>query len=98
MNTKQQLKDSVNDIVHEIESEDFDAYEWANEQLSVECVMRRPDGSFLGVEIAVTIGGPNIFVDTRENTVSGYWGGDQVERTYRDEGRLCQATEEMFNY
>ena len=32
----------------------------------------------IGVRIMVACGGPNIWVDTFEKTVHGYWGGDEA--------------------
>ena len=32
------------------------------------------DGNLRGVEIALTLGGPNIFVNTKTKEVKGYWG------------------------
>lgn len=35
-------------------------------------------GEFLGGAIAVTIGGPNVWVDTEDREVVGYWGGKKA--------------------
>ena len=35
------------------------------------------DLRYQSVEIAVALGGPNIYVDTSEGGVRGYWAGDQ---------------------
>jgi hypothetical protein len=37
-------------------------------------------GGFLGARIAITLGGPNAFIDTREGTLSVYWGSDYAVR------------------
>ena len=33
----------------------------------------------IGVRLAITLGGPNIYIDTREGYVKGYWGTDKEE-------------------
>ena len=38
------------------------------------------DGSSLyGADICVAFGGPNIYIETRDSCVRGYWGSDRVE-------------------
>ena len=37
------------------------------------------DGKVKSVELLVGYGGPNIYVDTSDNKVKGYWGGDYAE-------------------
>ena len=36
------------------------------------------DGSYLGVRLYVTLGGPNIWVDTRNGEIAGAWGTDRA--------------------
>ena len=34
------------------------------------------DLSYLGVEIAIALGGPSVYINTRDNRLEAYWGGD----------------------
>ena len=59
----------------------LDGAEWLNQRLDVEFVVQR-DGTYLGARIAYTLGGPNIWIDTRTRTVSGFWGTDRASVSY----------------
>lgn len=48
-----------------------------------------------GARIMVAGGGPNIYIDTSENTVEGYWGSTKVVRCYTDEIGLDDEIEYM---
>lgn len=37
------------------------------------------NGDIFGVKICVAFGGPNIYIDTNEKAVCGYWGYDVVK-------------------
>lgn len=37
------------------------------------------NGKWRGAKITLTLGGPNIFFDTRDGWVKGYWGADFAE-------------------
>lgn len=37
------------------------------------------DGKYRGTRVAITLGGPNIYLDTRDGIVKGYWGGDKAQ-------------------
>ena len=54
------------------------------------------DGTYYGAEIMVTFGGPNIYVETRDNTVRGYWGGDKAQWGFLDNIGLDDACEELY--
>ena len=55
-----------------------DLYSYFNDVLDIEYTISSR-GDFLGARIAVTLGGPNIYIDTREGEVKGYWGTDRAE-------------------
>ncbi len=42
------------------------------------------DHSFKGARLLVAGGGPNIWVNTQDGTVDGYWGTDKVHWHYAD--------------
>ena len=62
----------------ESNDEPYDLYSYFNDALDVEYTIDC-NGDFLGARIAVTLGGPNVFVDTRRGIVDGFWGCDHEE-------------------
>lgn len=57
------------------------------------------DLSYLGVEIAIALGGPTVYINTRDNRLEAYWGGDTayslLDSDVREE--LDMIFEEMFD-
>tara|TARA_R100000808_G_scaffold20911_1_gene45230 strand:- start:248 stop:565 length:318 start_codon:yes stop_codon:yes gene_type:complete len=51
---------------------------------------------YLGAEIMVAGGGPNIWVNTYTKQVEGYWGGDKVLEPFIDNLGLDDYCEEMY--
>ena len=58
--------------------EAYDLYTYFADALDIEYTISSR-GDFLGARIAVALGGPNIYIDTREGYVKGYWGTDREE-------------------
>ena len=38
------------------------------------------NGEYLGVRVYVTLGGPNVWIDTRRGEIGGAWGTDRADR------------------
>ena len=55
-----------------------DLYTYFQDVLDIEYTISSR-GDYLGARIAVALGGPNIYIDTREGYVKGYWGTDREE-------------------
>ena len=53
---------------------------------------------YLGAEIMVAGGGPNVSVNTYTKEVEGYWGGDKVLEPFIDNLGLDDYCEEMYGY
>ena len=53
---------------------------------------------YLGAEIMVAGGGPNIWVNTYTKEVEGYWGVDKVLEPFIDYVGLDDFCEEMYGY
>lgn len=49
---------------------------------------------FLGAEIAVALGGPSVYINTRDKRVEAYWGGEQG--SYPLDSDLCYELDELF--
>ena len=50
----------------------------------------------MGVRVMVACGGPNIWVDTCEKTVHGYWGGDEAIAYLTDD--CCEKIENSIGW
>ena len=55
-----------------------DLYSYFSDALDIEYTISSR-GDYLGARIAVALGGPNIYIDTREGEVKGYWGTDRAD-------------------
>ena len=71
-------------------------YDYLDDVLDIKYIVGH-DGTYYGAEILVTFGGPNIYVETRDNTVRGYWGGDKAQWGFLDEIGLDEACFELYH-
>lgn len=51
-------------------------------------------GELLGVRAYVTLGGPNVWIDTRDGEIAGAWGTDRASRWLPSE--ICEELNEVF--
>ena len=77
--------------------EDFtpSGWDYLDDVYDIEYIITR-DGEYRGAELMVAGGGPNIYVETRDRTVRGYWGGEQAQWGYVDNIGLDDACEELY--
>ena len=71
---------NIADVLEEIKDNDFydeDGNWYFDDIYNTDFIWRLGYG-LIGVRIMVACGGPNIWVDTFEKTVHGYWGGDEA--------------------
>jgi len=89
--------DQFNRWHEEGQPEDFQPHEWdyIEDMLDINYVVAR-DGEYLGAQILVGFGGPNIYIHTRSCTVKGYWGSDQAQWGYVDNIGLDDVCEELY--
>lgn len=89
--------DMFNRWHEEGQPEDFQPHAWdyIEDILDIQYVVAR-DGEYLGAQITITYGGPNIYIHTRSCTVKGYWGGDQAQWGYVDNIGLDDVCEELY--
>ena len=60
--------------------EAYDLYSYiADNALDLEYTVSAYGGEFLGARIYVTLGGPTVYVDTRDHCICGRWGTDWGE-------------------
>lgn len=75
--------------------EPLSASAWLDDILDIQYTVSR-DREFLGARVLVAFGGPNIWVDTRTDTVEGYWWGDEYTHSFRDNIGLHEACKELW--
>ena len=52
------------------------------------------DMNYIGTDIAVALGGPNVYINTRDKRVEAYWAGDTG--SYSLDSGLCYELDELF--
>lgn len=77
------------------EGEEPSGYAYICDALDIEHTISSAN-DHLGSRIAVVLGGPNIFINTRENRVEGYWGGTTSYARYVDRIGIDDAAEEVY--
>lgn len=109
MSDQNKLQEHVNTIANTL-SEGFDlssinedtgeyltAFDYLQDALDIEYIVASDRKTLLGARVLVAFGGPNIWVNTRTNTVEGYWRGESASATFTDSIGLDDALEELFN-
>ena len=73
-------------------------YDYFNDVLDVEYTISSR-GDYLGAHIWITLGGPNIWIDTRYNKIKGRWGTDSVDVWLPSEisNEIDSIFEEFYN-
>ena len=81
----------------DIENEgEFSAFDYLQDALDIEYIVNSKR-EFLGARVLVAFGGPNIWVNTRTNTVEGAWWEDRSSAIFTDALGLNDALEELYN-
>ena len=94
-NSTDQLRENCRYIVSDIERSEDAVAAILDDALSLEFTTDQ-NRNYMDSRILVTFGGPNIWINTRNDTVEGYWGRDHVEFRYTDEHGLYDACENLF--
>ena len=78
-----------------IETTPMSAYDYLNDVLNIEY---RVNGKaeYLSGEVLVAFGGPNIWIDTKTNTVNGAWWGDKASSPFEDTMDIDGALSELW--
>jgi hypothetical protein len=77
------------------DNEPMSAYDYLTDALDIEWLCGR-DKTYLGARVLVAFGGPNIWINTRTNTVEGHWWGESATASYTDELDLDGALADLF--
>ena len=94
---EEQLKRMVKDIANDITSGERSAEKFMDGVYSIRYLVDQ-NKMFLGAELMVAGGGPNIWVDTFREQVTGWWGTDRVQWYFQDNMGLNDYCEEMYGY
>ena len=96
---EEQLHRMCKDIAEGISSPgDGDtAHDWMEDTYDIRYYVDR-EKRYLGAEILVAGGGPNIWVNLYTGYVQGYWGGDRVNVPFSDNLGLDDYCEEIYGY
>ena len=71
------------------------AADYLSDALDIEYVISG-NGDYLGARVLVAFGGPEIWINTRTNTVEGYWGGDEYHASFNDELGVDDYLSELY--
>ena len=77
------LRRMCKNIAEEITAGKEDVHEWMEDIYNIEWITFQ-DHSYKAARLMVAGGGPNIWVNTQDGTVDGYWGTDKVHWHYTD--------------
>ena len=94
---EEQLRRMCKDIAEGI-TEGKNAYHWfddGNDIYDIEWITFQ-DHSYKAARLLVAGGGPNIWVNTLNSSVDGYWGNDRVQWIYSDNIGLDEYLEELY--
>lgn len=72
------------------------AFDYLQDALDIEYIVNGKR-ELLGARILVAFGGPNIWVNTRTNTVEGYWWNESASARFVDGIDLDDALETLWN-
>lgn len=78
----------------EEEGEPCDLFDYLSDGLDYEFRIGL-DGNLRSVKIMLAFGGPNIYLDTANGTVLGYWGCETAKARVSDE--ICTEIEAIFD-
>lgn len=77
MTTQKMLEENVCSLLEDLKviCDEGTLYDWLDDVLDVEYT-KDLNGYFVGCNIAVTLGGPSVYVNTVSGDIEGYWGCD----------------------
>lgn len=78
------------------DGEPMGAFDYLQDALDIEYIVSSKK-EYLGARVLVAFGGPNIWVNTRTNTVEGAWWGDRASAQFDDNAGIDEALNELFN-
>lgn len=73
---------------------------YLDDNYGVKCITDLRTNDLYGAEICMAWGGPNIYIETRDSYVRGYWGSDVVEvpLSYEVSDKINDIVEDWMEY
>ena len=93
MNERQENFDYCKGIAEELENAP-DLIDYINEHALDVVYICNQDKSYKAVRFAVTLGGPNVWIDTEEKAVCLYWWGETAK--YLLDPDIVEQIDELF--
>ena len=90
-----QLRYQCKLIADDITKGEENAHEWCEGVHDIEWITSN-DHKYKAARLLVAGGGPNIWVNTLNSSVDGYWGNDRVQWIYSDNIGLDEYLEELY--
>ncbi len=83
---------------HHADKDDIiSGFDYISDVLDIEYTISS-EGEYLGARLLVAFGGPNIWIDTRRQTVEGAWWGDYFTESYHTDAMdIDDACNELFS-
>ncbi len=103
-----EIKEQVESIAGDLSSGNYDfdpdysdydepcAADYIGDCLDIEYIIGS-NREYLGARILVAFGGPNIWINTRTNTVEGYWWSNEHHAPFRDKLGIDDYIEELWH-
>lgn len=93
------IKDYVDKLAEDLnEMSEEEIIEEIDEALDIEitCTL---NGGYKGCCISITLGGPNIYINTRNGMLEGYWGSQEWKKYLNDDviEAIDEYIEEIYN-
>tara|TARA_Y100000310_G_scaffold302519_1_gene339937 strand:+ start:255 stop:548 length:294 start_codon:yes stop_codon:yes gene_type:complete len=85
----------VDEIAQRITDGKQQATSFMEDALDIQYIINQ-DKTYRGARILVAFGGPNIWVNTQQGVVEGYWWGDDATAGFIDNMGLDDYLEEMY--
>ena len=90
------LENIKDDGFYEFEDKNDEDGHWYFDDIYNFDIVWRMGFGLMGIRIMIACGGPNIWIDTFEKTVHGYWGGDEAISYLTDD--CCEKIEKSLVY
>lgn len=91
------LSNPAEPVENEFGDVEGDAFDWLQDSLDIEWVISSDKKTLLGARVLVAFGGPNIWVDTRNKIVEGFWWGDYAKASFEDNLGIADALETLYH-
>ncbi len=84
--------------IEDVDLEEYTIYDYMERALDIRYIINA-DRTYHAVRVAVTLGGPSVYIDTEEGAVCLYWGGESARYYLSSAARdaVDDWGEELYN-